>query len=98
MDGELLRGQPTYDNDGKMIHDGIVRGTVIKHGRTEYREKTKGMVLWDEGVVKEREKALAKEAAAPIEAVRDALDETAGEVLPMRVSRPNPHYDRMSPV
>ncbi len=98
IDGELLRGQPTYDANGKMTHDGIVRGTVIKHGRTEYREKTKGMVLWDKGVVKEREKAIAAEAAAPIASVKEALEATAGAVLPMRRALPNPRYDRMSAV
>lgn len=95
--GEILRGQPVYDAEGKLVHDGIIRGTYIRGGRAEWKQKTKGMVLWDEGVVRERAKAYAEEQQAPIDFVREALERTAHEVLPMRgVVRPSPRYDRFS--
>ena len=41
--GRALRGRPSFDADGRMTHDGTIRGgTEIRGGRREYREKTKG--------------------------------------------------------
>lgn len=100
IDGEIVKGTPVYDKDGKCLHDGtITGGTLIRGGRADYNAKTKGMVHWDLGVVREREKALAAEAAAPIAFVHEALERTRAEVLPMRrIVGPNPRYDRQSPV
>ncbi len=96
IDGEVLRGTPTYDASGKMTHDGIVRGTMITRGRTEYNERTKGWAHWDKGFVKQREAALAEEASRPVRNVRRNLERVAGEVLPMRKILANPRYDRKS--
>ena len=82
VDGKLLRGEPVY-RDGKMIHDGIIRkGTVIRHGRREWREKTKGWCIWDKGVVKEREKAYAAEQRKWIKGVRPLVEKVNKERLP----------------
>ena len=65
-----------------MTHDGIVRGTMITKGRSEYNERTKGYVHWDKGFVQQRYAALAEEDSRPVRNVRRALEATAGEVLP----------------
>jgi hypothetical protein len=96
LDGEVLRGEATYDADGKMTHDGIVRGTVITRGRSEYNERTKGMVTWDKGFLAQREAALREEASRPVRNVAANLDRVRGEVLPMRRLLANPIRDRRS--
>jgi hypothetical protein len=99
LEGELLCGQPTYDSEGRMTHDGIIRGTMIKGGRREYRERTKGFVHWDKGFLEQRKIALAEEASRPVRNVQRALDATKGRVLPMRrIVGINPRYDRKSAV
>lgn len=94
IDGKVLRGTPTYDAQGRMTHDGIVRGTMITKGRTEYNKRTEGFVHWDKGFAKERERAIAEEASRPIRNVKRNLERLAGEVLPMRRVLSNPRYDR----
>lgn len=97
LDGEILRGQATYDVNGKIIHDGILRGgTQINGGRREYREKTKNFVHWDAGFAKQREAAQAEMDSRPIRNVRANLERVAGECLPMRRLLSNPRYDRKS--
>lgn len=87
LDGEILRGEATYEwdadgNRGKMTHDGIVRGTMITGGRAEHRSRTKGMVFWDKGFIEERKRQIAAENLRPIQNVRRALEACKGE-LPM---------------
>ena len=104
IDGEILRGQPTYERNadgsrGKMIHDGIVRGgTMIRGGRREYREKTKGMVHWDAGFLAERAKAQKEMESRPVRNVKANLEAMAGQVLPMHRTLLNPRVDRKSAV
>jgi len=99
LDGEILRGEATYDAEGRMTHDGIVRGTMITKGRREYNERTKGFVHWDKGFIKERLVAQAEEDSRPMRNVRRALEATAGEVLPMwRPVGINMRRDRRSAV
>lgn len=98
LHGEILRGEATYDRDGRMTHDGIVRGTMIQHGRAEYNARTKGWVHWDAGFVAQRKAALAEEASRPVRNVRRNLERVAGECLPMRRLVTNPRYDRKSAV
>jgi hypothetical protein len=99
IDGQIMKGKATYDADGRMTHDGTVRGgTMITGGRAEYRAKTKGMVLWDAGVVRERMKAEADIATRPVRNVKANLERKAGEVLPMRRLLANPRVDRRSAV
>lgn len=88
LDGEILRGEATYEwdadgNRGKMIHDGIVRGTMITKGRSEYNARTKGMIHWDKGFLKEREAVQAEMDSRPVRNVRRAMEAIAGEKLPM---------------
>lgn len=98
LDGEVLKGQPVYDSEGRMVHDGTIRGgTMITGGRREYEQKTRGMVHWDKGFVREREAALAEEASRPVRNVQREM-ERLKEQLPMRRLVPNPRYDRMSGV
>jgi hypothetical protein len=82
LDGEVLRGTPTYNPDGSIKHDGILRGTVITGGRAEYRRRTKGFVHWDKGFVAAREAAQAEMASRPVRNVRRALEATAARCLP----------------
>jgi hypothetical protein len=97
LDGEILKGEAVKDADGRIIHDGTVRGgTLISHGRREYREKTAGMLHWDVGVVKARAAAQAEMESRPARNVRANLERVAGEVLPMRRLLANPRYDRSS--
>ena len=85
IDGKVLRGEPVY-RDGKMIHDGIIRqSTRMRHGRREYREKTKGMVLWDKGVIKEREKAYAASQKAWIDGVRPRMEKADKQMMPRKL-------------
>lgn len=84
LDGQILRGEATYDENGKMTHDGIVRGgTMITGGRRQYREATKGMAHWDKGFMAEREAAQAEMDSRPVRNVRRAMEAIAGEKLPM---------------
>ncbi len=85
VDGKVLRGEPVY-RDGKMVHDGIIRkGTVIRHGRREWREKTKGWVVWDKGVVKERDKAVKANAKKWLDGVRPRMFKANKERLPAKI-------------
>jgi hypothetical protein len=59
-------------------------GTQIRGGRREWREKTDGWVVWDKGVVKEREKAYAAEQQKWIDGVRP-LAERALARLPRKL-------------
>ena len=82
-EGKVLKGTPTYDATGKMTHDGTIRGgTHIKGGRRQYREKTKTMVHWDAGFVKEREKAYADSQTAWIKGVRPRVEKFNKQMLP----------------
>ena len=84
LNGEILRGEATYDENGKMTHDGIVRGgTMITGGRRQYRAATKGMVTWDKAAWKLHEEAQAEMASRPVQNVRRAMEAIAGEVRPM---------------
>ncbi len=74
IDGQVLRAK-----DGTVIRG----GTQIRHGRKEYAQKTKGFVHWDKGFHAKREEALAEQASRPLRNVKDALEVTAGEKLPM---------------
>lgn len=82
LDGQILRGEATYDENGKMTHDGIVRGTMITKGRREYNERTKGFIHWDKAFAAQREAAQAEYASRPVRNVRRALEACQGE-LPM---------------
>lgn len=82
FEGKLLRGEPVYDAQGRMVHDGIVRGTMITNGRKEYNQRTKGYIHWDSGFLEKRKEALAEEASRPIRNVRRAMEAVAGEKLP----------------
>lgn len=85
VDGKVLRGEPVY-RDGKMVHDGIIRqSTRMTRGRREWREKTKGMVLWDKGVVKERQKAYDKVQADFIAGVRPRMFKADKQMLPRKL-------------
>lgn len=100
VDGEVLRGQPTYDAKGRMTHDGVIRGgTQIRHGRKEYNEKTKDYIHWDKGYYAERKKYLAERESRPVRNVKQALDAFRGEVLPMwKPTGINLRKDRQAPV
>jgi hypothetical protein len=96
INGEVLRGQPVY-KDGKMVHDGIVRGgTMIRGGRREYREKTKDMVHWGPGFLEERAKVQAEMESRPVRNVKANMEAMAGRVLPMKRILANPRVDRKS--
>lgn len=82
LDGQILRGEATYDENGKMTHDGIVRGTMITKGRAEYRERTKGFITWDAGFAAQREAAQAEYASRPVRNVRRAMEDCQN-ALPM---------------
>lgn len=87
FEGELLRGEAVYEtlpdgSRGKMLHDGIIRGTMITQGRREYRERTKGFAHWDAGFIEKRKAALAEEDSRPIRNVQRAMESVAGESLP----------------
>jgi hypothetical protein len=84
-DGKPLRGEPVYEN-GKMVHDGIIRKTkTIRGGRAEYKRVTKDMVLWDKGVIKEREKAYAAEQKAWIDGVRPRMFKADKQMMPRKI-------------
>ena len=89
IDGEILRGEAVYEiledgSQGKMLHDGTVRGgTMITKGRREYREATRGYIHWDKGFLKEHQAALAEEASRPMRNVQAVMESIAGEKLPM---------------
>jgi hypothetical protein len=90
---ETVPGNDPFMVDGKML-----KGTIITKGRTEYNQRTKGFVHWDQGFVKERAKAQAEMESRPQRNVKAALERKAGEVLPMRRILANPRRDRMSQV
>jgi hypothetical protein len=84
LDGKVLKGTPVW-KDGKMVHDGTIRGgTQMTRGRREWREKTKGWVLWDKGVVKERDKAYAEYQKKFIDGVRPRV-KALSRLLPRKV-------------
>lgn len=85
-DGKVLKGAPKYNRKGQMIHDGTIRGgTQIRQGRRQYRTLTKNMVLWDKGVVKEREKAYAAEQKAWLTGVRPRMFKANKQMLPRKI-------------
>jgi len=88
LDGEILRAQ-----DGT-----IIRGGTQVNGRTDYRSKTKNMVLWDKGYVRERLAAQAELESRPVRNVKANLERVKGECLPMRRLLANPRVDRRSAV
>jgi hypothetical protein len=85
INGKVLKGEAKYDAAGKMVHDGTIRGgTRITGGRAEYNHKTKGMVHWDKGVVKEREKAYAASQKKWIDGIRPRI-EAMSRLLPRKL-------------
>lgn len=103
LDGEVMKGEAAYYRNpdgsrGAMYHDGTVTGGTMIRGRTQYRTKTKGMVHWDAGFLRERAAAEAEMQSRPVRNVKAALEAKAGEVLPMRRILANPRYDRHSAV
>jgi hypothetical protein len=85
VDGKVLRGEPVY-RDGKMVHDGIIRqSTRMTRGRREYREKTKNMVLWDKGVVKERQKAYDAYNKSFLDGVRPRMFKADKQMMPRKI-------------
>ncbi len=84
-DGKVLKGESVY-KDGKCVHDGTIRGgTQMKHGRREWKEKTKNMVLWDKGVIKEREKAYAASQKKWLDDVRPMVVKANKQMLPNKI-------------
>ena len=84
-DGKVLKGEAVY-KDGKCVHDGTIRGgTQIRHGRREWKEKTKNMVLWDKGVIKEREKAYAASQQKWLDDVRPMVVKANKQLLPNKI-------------
>jgi len=62
--GKALYGQTELDNQNRII-DGcheIRGGTEIRGGRSEWRRKTKGMILWDRGTQADFDKIKARQA------------------------------------
>jgi hypothetical protein len=98
LDGEILRGEATYDENGRMTHDGIVRGTMITKGRAEYRERTKGMVAWDKGAWQEHLRVEAEMASRPVRNVRRAMEDCKNELPMWRPVGINFRRDRRSAV
>ena len=104
LDGEILRGEATYETNpdgsqGRMTHDGIVRGGTMFYGRKHYNSATKGFVQWDKGAMEAREMAQAEMASRPKRNVRQAMEAIAGEALPMwRPTGLNFRRDRRSAV
>jgi hypothetical protein len=85
-DGKPLRGTPTYDANGKMTHDGIIRqNTRMTGGRREWKQKTKNMVMWDKGVVKERDKAYAAHQKSFIDGVRPKMEKVDKQMMPRKL-------------
>ncbi len=75
-------------SDSVMTASGPAKGgTRIRHGRREWREKTKGWVVWDKGVVKEREKAYAAEQQKWITGVRERVVKANRQMLPRNIGQ-----------
>jgi hypothetical protein len=73
-------------NDAIMTEKGPAKGgTQMTGGRREYREKTKGWVQWDAGVVRERDKAYAAEQKAWIDGVRPRVEKDSKQLLPRKL-------------
>lgn len=83
LNGEILRGEATYDENGKMTHDGIIRGGTQIRGRQQYDRATKNYVQWDKGAWAERERQQSEMESRPKRNVRRAMEAIAGEKLPM---------------
>lgn len=99
LDGQILKGEATYDENGRMTHDGTIRGgTMITGGRAEYREKTKGFIHWDKGGLEQREKAIAELNSRPVRNVRRAMESYAGELPMWKPTGINFRRDRRSAV
>lgn len=86
---ETVPGNDPIEIDGKIL----TGGTRIA-SRTEWREKTKGMVVWDRGFWEQKQAAEAEMASRPVRNVRANLERMAGEVLPTRRLVANPRTDR----
>lgn len=89
---ETIPGNDPIWIDGKKL----TGGTRITGGRREYREKTKTMVHWDKGYVKERAAYQAEMDSRPARNAKENLERVAGEVLPMKRLLANGRYDRRS--
>jgi hypothetical protein len=62
--GAVVKGQPTFDANGRMTHDGTVRGgTEVRGGRSAYREATKGYEAFGPGWFRDVDKIKADKAA-----------------------------------
>ena len=86
-------GTDTIEVDGKTL----TGGTRIR-SRTEYNEKTRGMMPWGPGVAEARQSAQAEMASRPVRNVARNLERMKGECLPMRRLLANPRRDRRSAV
>jgi hypothetical protein len=89
---ETIPGNDIIEIDGKKL----TGGTRITGGRREYEAKTKNMVHWDKGFVKQRLAAQAEMESRPVRNIKANLERVAGDVLPMRRLIANPRYDRKS--
>jgi hypothetical protein len=88
LNGKVLKGAPKYDAQGRVVHDGTVRGgTQMRGGRAEYRHRTKGMALWDKGFVKERDAAYAASQKKWIDGVRPRLFKADKQMLPRKLGQ-----------
>ena len=86
IDGKVLKGAPKYDERGRVVHDGTIRGgTQMRGGRAEYRHRTKGMALWDKGFVKERAAAYKASQDAWIKGVRPRMFKANKQMLPNKI-------------
>ena len=94
---EYLNGYyETIPGNDPLVIDGktVTGGTRITGGRREYREKTQGMIHWDAGFVKERERALAIEAQKGVQGVRAEGERIMGERMPTYRRIPNGMMDK----
>jgi hypothetical protein len=98
LDGEILRGEATYDENGKMTHDGIVRGGTYIRGRKHYNAATKGFITWDKGAWAEHERAQAEYASRGVRNVRRALEDCQNALPLWRPVGINFRRDRRSAV
>lgn len=85
--GPALRGHATYDKQGRMTHDGVIRqGTEIRGGRAELRRvlKAKNYGEWDTGWQKHAERIAAEKKAA-MKARHEVEREIASKKLPQKL-------------
>ncbi len=85
--GNILRGNASYDRNGRMTHDGIVRqGTEIRGGRAELRRvlKQKNYGEWDTGWHKHAQR-IAADNKAEMKARHEVQREIANKKLPQKL-------------